>query len=234
MKGYNEDSDVTVVIPTVFNLFDDPKVLSLLFECDYFRKLIVVVEVANKDYIEKAMRVYYDNIPAIMLVLDSHPSGLASAFNKGLKLSDTKYTMMMADDIYATDGFITSLQRALDEHENLGWVSSIQLNHPEFPFTAMCSMIRTDLLKDVDYLDERFNPACFDDADLVMKVRSYGYRVVGVRSSKVYHLGDALTVSRLTNHRSGETKGLYEINRKKFEEKWGIDNFYWADIEVIE
>jgi len=90
--------------------------------------------------------------------------------------------------------------------------------------SAAALMVRSMLLRDVGYFDERFAPAYYEDTDLCFSVRSRGYRVVCEPSAIVMH-EEGMTHG--TEHRAGlagaHSKANQERNRASFASKWAVE-----------
>jgi GT2 family glycosyltransferase len=102
-------------------------------------------------------------------------------------------TLHSSWDIGAVGGKIVLLDGSLQETGSIIWRDGTCCGYgrgcnprePEFQFRRdvdYCSgaflMVRTDVFKRLNGLDERFAPAYYEDADLCMQIRKAGYRVV--------------------------------------------------------
>ena len=82
--------------------------------------------------------------------------------------------------------------------------------------SGACLLVRRALLTELGGLDERYQPAYYEDVDLAFAARATGRRVVyQPLAAVVHHEG----VSHGTDERSG-VKRFQEINRRAFAEKW--------------
>lgn len=77
-------------------------------------------------------------------------------------------------------------------------------------------LIDSDFLREIGYFSREFIPGYFEDADLAMKVRKAGKRVLYVPSSVVVHYEGQSAGTDIT---SGMKK-FQEVNRPKFKKKW--------------
>jgi hypothetical protein len=75
------------------------------------------------------------------------------------------------------------------------------------------------VLAAVGLLDERFEIGMFEDDDYARRVRQAGWRVVCAEDVFVHHFGEA-TLGPLVA--SGRYRQVFEHNRRRFEEKWGL------------
>lgn len=88
--------------------------------------------------------------------------------------------------------------------------------------SAAALMVRSALLQEVGYFDERFAPAYYEDTDLCFQLRARGFRTVVEPAATVVHWeGMTHGTERRRSHVGAHTKANQEINRIKFNEKWG-------------
>ena len=91
----------------------------------------------------------------------------------------------------------------------------------EFSFSRQvdfCSgagfLIDNEALKAVDFFDEIYAPAYYEDTDLAFKMRNAGYEVWIAPTSRVFHY------EGISHGRSAETLKLVDLNMEKFRNKW--------------
>jgi GT2 family glycosyltransferase len=85
--------------------------------------------------------------------------------------------------------------------------------------TLFCAALRRDVLESVGLLDERFDVGLFEDDDYSARVREAGLRVVCAEDTFVHHFGEASLGDLFASGRYSE---LFEANKVRFEEKWGV------------
>lgn len=233
--------NTTLVLPTVFNLAEDPKMLSLLYKFyDEEPFELVIISDNHNRKTQDMMINYQDSYPGITLIIRNEPMGLSNAFNVGLKyavdFTDAQNIGMIADDIYVSSGWLKYMVKALRDHPSYGWVSSVQSNHESYPFTAMCSLFIRDIMETIGYFDEYVSEGCcFDDEDMILRLWDAGYTPCSVKESQVYHYGTGLTVEKIWDKKPNATDGIFEQNYKRMCNKWGkdrLDNFKWSDISI--
>ncbi|HEX4580058.1 MAG TPA: glycosyltransferase family 2 protein [Candidatus Dormibacteraeota bacterium] len=85
-------------------------------------------------------------------------------------------------------------------------------------------MVRSDLLRALDYFDERFAPAYYEDTDLCFRLRAQGSRVVAEPAATVVHW-EGMTHGTESRRavRGAYTKSHQRNNRVKFAEKWAAE-----------
>jgi GT2 family glycosyltransferase len=80
-------------------------------------------------------------------------------------------------------------------------------------FVSFCVLLRKDVIRQLGFWDERFNPGNWEDTDYAMQIRLAGWHIRVARSVYIHHVG----------HKTfGEDiQKLLAENRKKFLLKWG-------------
>src|SRR5262249_40836105 len=84
--------------------------------------------------------------------------------------------------------------------------------------TMFCVALRRDVYARIGPLDERFEVGLFEDDDYSLRVRLAGYRIAYARDVLVHHFGEAAFGGLVS---TGERAALFEVNRQRFEQKWG-------------
>jgi GT2 family glycosyltransferase len=90
--------------------------------------------------------------------------------------------------------------------------------------SAAALMVRSALLLEIGYFDERYAPAYYEDTDLCFQVRARGFRTVVEPAATVVHWeGMTHGTERRHAYRGAHTKANQELNRVTFLEKWGAE-----------
>jgi GT2 family glycosyltransferase len=84
--------------------------------------------------------------------------------------------------------------------------------------TMFCVAMRRDVFERVGLVDERFEVGLFEDDDYSLRIREQGLRVVVAEDVLVHHFGEA-AIGKLVP--TGEYAAIFEVNRHRFEKKWG-------------
>ncbi len=83
----------------------------------------------------------------------------------------------------------------------------------------LCVLIRREVYQEVGPLDESFGQGMFEDDDYALRLRQKGYKLLCAEDVFIHHWGSA-SFSRLDGF---EYWQLFEANRRKFEQKWGLE-----------
>jgi GT2 family glycosyltransferase len=85
--------------------------------------------------------------------------------------------------------------------------------------TMFCVAMRRDVFERLGPLDEQFVIGMFEDDDYAMRARQAHLRIACAEDVFVHHFGGT-SLGKLAS--SGELKALFEANRRRFEQKWGV------------
>jgi len=84
--------------------------------------------------------------------------------------------------------------------------------------TLYCAAIRRAVYEQVGPIDQGFEIGLFEDDDYSRRVRSAGYKLVCAEEVFVHHFGEGAFGALF---RTGEHSRLFNLNRARYEEKWG-------------
>ncbi|MEM4414125.1 MAG: glycosyltransferase, partial [Candidatus Caldarchaeum sp.] len=176
--------------------------------------------------------------------------GFARANNKGIMHSRGDYIVLLNNDTIVTPGWLSRLIKYLESDPTIGMIGPVtnsagneqmipvsyqsleeleafaqqrSITHKgqsfEIEMLAMfCVVIPRRVIDQVGLLDERFELGTFEDDDFCYRVKSLGYKLICAEDVFVHHFGKA-TMGELGDQGYLE---LFERNRKKFEQKWGV------------
>jgi GT2 family glycosyltransferase len=82
-----------------------------------------------------------------------------------------------------------------------------------------CTGFRRDFYEHVGPLDERYEVGMFEDEDYALRAKAAGYQVAWTPEVYVHHAYHA-SIGKLLP--TGDYMRLIELNKGRFEEKWGI------------
>ena len=84
-------------------------------------------------------------------------------------------------------------------------------------------------MRQVGFLDERFEPGNYDDFDYVLRLREAGWKAVVAKSVWLHH-----QVHATFKQRPEEFQRLMKINAVKFAEKWPRERLLALGVETVE
>jgi GT2 family glycosyltransferase len=83
-------------------------------------------------------------------------------------------------------------------------------------------LFRTSMFAETGMFDEQFVPANWEETDLFVRMALNGWIYCSLNSSYSYHFCHG-TINKYFE-KEGGVRGLFEINRQRFVDKWGSDN----------
>jgi len=239
---------VSIVIVTHNSArYIEPCVNSILRHASYPNYELIVVDNASTDGTADLLK---RHTPQIHCEFLEKNRGYAAGNNIGAKLAKGKYLVLLNADTLVTPGWLGRLIWHLEHDFSIGLlcaVTNFAGNEAKIPieysdetsmegFAALlatwkrhlstelsmaplfCGVMRRDLYFELQGLDEGYGIGMFEDDDLSASVRARGLRVVAAEDCFVHHFGQG-SFSKLAPQEYTE---LFETNRKRFEQKWGI------------
>jgi GT2 family glycosyltransferase len=212
---------------------------------------LIFVDNASSDGTVEFLNELRRTNPFVRLILNPENRGFAAGNNQGLAQAKGEILILLNNDTIMPTGWRGGLVRWLED-PGIGLVGPVtnracneaQIDAPyrtyaemqefaqarnrslggqcsDLPMVAMfCVALRRNVFQRVGFLDERFGTGMFEDDDYSRRVRQAGYRVICAEDVFVHHFGQgSLGELCLT----GEYDQLLEQNRRKFEEKWGVE-----------
>lgn len=176
--------------------------------------------------------------------------GFPAGCNQGITLANPKNDIfILNNDTIVMPNSIFNLRMALYSKENIGSSGAVSNNVSNFQMISkkfdtmddylqyalknnipdeasyekrmklvgFALMIKKEALNKIGLFDERFSPGNFEDDDLCLRLLQHGYVNILCKNSFIYHFG---SVSFSKNKE--KYNKLLELNKTKFEQKWGI------------
>jgi GT2 family glycosyltransferase len=176
--------------------------------------------------------------------------GFAPATNQGLAVATGDALVLLNDDTVVAPGWLSHLCGHLEDATVglIGPVTNRAGNDCQIPtsyrtygeflrlardrhaaekgtlrevpmLTMFCLAMRRDAFARIGPLDEQFAVGMFEDDDYAMRARALGLRVVCAEDVFVHHFG-ATSLGKLAA--DGRLGDIFQANRHRFEEKWGV------------
>jgi len=211
---------------------------------------IVIVDNASSDGTADYLHELAARYANVRCIFNERNAGFARAINQGIAAAGGDYLVFLNNDTIVARGWLTAMIRYLEAHPDVGMIgpatnlagneAKIDVDYTtveemeafaerytrEHAGEALeprmlgffCLVIPRRVLDQVGLLDERFGIGMFEDDDLSLRVRRAGYRLVCTDGAFVHHFHSA-TMRKFSEQ---EYLQLFEANRAKFEQKWGI------------
>lgn len=211
---------------------------SLLKYNELYNYEIIVVDNGSSDGSYELLKSKYKN--KIKLYKNTK-NGCSSGRNLGVSKSNRKYILFLDSDQWATNKYFLHPYERLLKHDDIGligWAAGFFNDSgisyyvvDNFPYRYMPQnmlarsdisylgsggmLIKRDLFKKVNGFDELYDPTCYEDTDLSLKVLNEGKKIVYCPYLGIIHLPHQTTKDGTDAH----TKILLE-KREYFKNKW--------------
>src|SRR5262249_8359526 len=105
----------------------------------------------------------------------------------GAKLLYSNEQVQHGGVVLGPEGAVVHMHRLADRNDP-GYFGQLALPRTLSAVTGACAAIRRAVFFEVGGLDEVNLPVSFNDIDLCLRVRDYGYRVVWTPFAELYHM----------------------------------------------
>jgi GT2 family glycosyltransferase/glycosyltransferase involved in cell wall biosynthesis len=241
---------VSILIVT-FNQIDHTRLcLQSIFKKSRYPNLeVIVVDNASSDGSAEFIKEYAQQHPEVKVKFNSTNLGFATANNQAAQMAHGDYLIFLNNDTVVTSGWISGLLRYLNDpsvamvgpvtnwcgNESMikvtyktmdqmaafarEYTRSHRKQYLEMRMLALfCVAMRRATFEEVGPLDERFGIGMFEDDDYAIRIHQKEYKMLCAEDVFIHHWGKA-SFSKL---REQEFLRLFEENKAKFEQKWGI------------
>jgi GT2 family glycosyltransferase len=210
---------------------------------------LVVVDNGSADDTGHYLALLAGANPVVRVIRAGANLGFAGGVNLGAQESDGDVLVILNDDVIVGNSWLDPLCARLDQDAAVGMVgpvtaSSTSLvdatcsyrtmgefnmlaerhtrtsNTYEVPFLTMfCVAMRRETFEAIGPLDEDFGLGLFEDDDYCQRLRLGGFSMWLEESVFVHHFGET-SLGKLKA--SGQYSELFESNRRRYENKWGV------------
>ncbi len=241
---------VSIILLTFNNLkYTKACLYSILAYSDTCDLELVIVDNNSSDGTPEFLGNFAEEHKNVKLTLNKTNKGFSGGCNQGIKKATGEYIIFLNNDTIVTPGWVEKLILPLKDKKVglVGPLTNFMWNHQEIDIfyrslgamlkkssvvtnrnkgkvreaddiAFFCVAARTELIRKIGELDERFGIGMFEDDDYCLRVVKSGYKIVVAKDVFVHHFGQI----SLFSLGKGKYNELFEENKKKFEEKWGI------------
>jgi len=241
---------LSVVVVTWGELALTRRCLDTLFGCTTHPNFeVIVVDNASPDGTVAYLQHLATQRPNLTVIANDRNLGFAAANNQGLAAATGDVLVLLNNDTELARGWQLPLLAHLTDQgiglvgprsDNVGneariathpvghaepqfWTDDLYRRHRgecfDIHMLAMfCLAMRRDTHERIGPLDEGYGIGMFEDDDYAERARQLGLRVVCANDAFVRHVGQG-SFRRLIEN--GEYNALFELNRARFEARWG-------------
>ncbi len=252
----DNDSLVSIIIVNYNGRKYLQKCLKSILENNYKNFEIILVDNNSSDDSVEYVRKHF---PKVRIIILDKNFGYAEPNNTGAKIAKGKFLFFLNNDTELSPNSISELVKAIQDPKiaicqslllkpdgkvdsSGDFINTIGLAYnsckiseeikPILSARGASMMVRKDVFWDLDGFDEKFFVS-FEDLDLGWRAWIYGYKVVLVPSSIVYHLGGktiALLDSEIKFH---GVKNTLLLNLTNFDLSFTLRNIFLLPAEMI-
>lgn len=241
-KEYYDNISIIILNYNNKNIIDRCVDSLLYFNNRYSYEIIVVDNNSTDGSYEQLESKYKGKIKLIK----NKKNGCSSGRNLGVKYSTKKYLMFLDSDQWAMNNYwIDPYFEVINNADNvglIGWAAGFfnkfgkayhvvdSFPNRYMPRSGLCRydigylgsggmFLEKTTFDKIDGFDEYYDPTCYEDTDISLKVRNLGKEIYYCPFLGVMHLPHQTTKSGSDNHRK-----LMEQKQKYFTDKWTKEN----------
>lgn len=217
---------------------------SLLQYKENYNYQIIVVDNSSTDGSYEELQSKYTR--GEIILCRNSKNGCSSGRNLGASQATGEYIMFLDSDQWVTDGnWLQAFEQVMQAHEDfgaIGWAAGMfspsgasgprldRLPYRYLPPHMLCRsdigylgsggmLMRADLFKEIEGFDTAYDPTCYEDTDISLKIRDHGKELYYCTYLGVIHLPH-----QTTNAGSEAHKSLTREKRDYFIDKWKKKN----------
>jgi GT2 family glycosyltransferase len=241
---------VSIIIVTFNNLDYTKLCIESIYEKTAYPNFeVIVVDNASTDGTRDYLLELKTTHSNVKVILNEENLSFARANNMGIKASQGKYIILLNNDTVVTRGWISGLikyfgdplvgmvgpvtnfigneakinvdYRDLSEMDRFAESYTAQNRGISFEISVLalyCAMMSRKVIDKVGLLDEQFSVGMFEDDDYALRLKKEGFKQICIEDVFIHHFGGA-TLSRL---QPNEYQRIFEENKRRYEEKWGV------------
>ena len=236
-----EYPDISVIILNRNNKEVIFRCVDTLLRFNTYGYEIIVVDNDSDDGSYEMLKKKYEK-HAKVKILKNHKNGCSSGRNLGAAHAKGEYIFFLDSDQWIIGDYWMDIALKIMREQigigavawNAGWFYPGELSalivdylpdrgiRPDMLYRTDIGLLATsgflmrkDIFQEVGGFDEFYDPTCFEDTDLTLKIRNYGYETAYTPYMLIKHLPHQTTKSGSTWHRK-----LMERNERYCKEKW--------------
>lgn len=192
----------------------------------------------------------------IKTIFNTENAGFPKGCNQGIEIARGDSVLLLNNDTIVTPNWLQNLTTCLYSNDNIGAVGPLTnncalqqipvtyktfdelvefaegFNHSDpqnweerIKLIGFCLLIKKPVMEKVGLLDERFSPGNFEDDDYSFRIRLAGYRLILCKDTFIHHMGSMTFITAKI-----PTGEVFQLNQRKFEEKWGFNPSYSTQV----
>ena len=200
--------DLSIIIVNINNIGILKECLDSVYKTT--KKYTFEITVVDNGSTDGSQLMIKELFPQVKLIENNENLGFAKANNQGLKIANSRYSLLLNNDTIIKEGAFDGMIEFMDNHPKVGacgprllnidgtiqhqgsifgkrfWRSALPV---EIDFVVgACLMVRKEIIEKVGLMDENlffYN----DDLDWCLSIRKAGYKVYYLPQAEVVHYG---------------------------------------------
>jgi GT2 family glycosyltransferase len=228
----------------------EPCLDSILRNTAYPSLEVLVVDNNSTDGTPAILKRYAEQDHRVKLELLKRNTGFAGGNNIAAKMATGEYLVFLNPDTIVTPGWLERMIRHCWRDDKVGAVAAVtnfsgnesKINTDYTNVVEMfsfaneiarermgksldiavaalyCVLVPCRVWSVVGELDDSYQVGMFEDDDFSLRILRAGYRIITAEDAFIHHFGNG-SFAKIP---SEESLRIFEANKKRFEEKWGV------------